>query len=144
MGIWRTPFLSGRFHGCRPTYEHIRDVPRYPHFSVWSALIHLILIWTSFQSPNFWSGVPDPCPQVTGQFWGIVHLEPLGVYTPSNFEENLLQDLGVICCHVFLRDICMLYTAQKCSSDPLLVMGWNQDFGVISGFSQHPMYRNPE
>ena len=121
------PFLSGRFHGCRPTYEHIRDVQRYPHFSVWSALIHLILIWTPFQSPNFWSGVPDPCPQVTGQFWGIVHLEPLGVYTPSNFEENLLQDLGGDLLSCLSSGYSHVVYSSKCSPDPLLVMGWNQD-----------------
>ena len=98
-----------------------------PHFSVWSALIHLILIWTPFQSPNFWSGVPDPCPQVTGQFWGIVHLEPLGVYAPSNFEENLLQDLGGDLLSCLSSGYSHVVYSSKCSPDPLLVMGWNQD-----------------
>ena len=56
--------------GCIQAMKHTRNVQTYPHYSVWSALIHLIRIWTPFPITQFlkWRAWPMPAlPHVTGQ-----------------------------------------------------------------------------
>ena len=123
----------------------------YPHFSVWSALIHLIITWTPFPITQFLKWGVWLCPQVTAQVWGIVHLEPLGglgVYIPPNFDKHPWQDLrtplGVICFAMSFIGIYTCCISSKCSPDPPTCNWLESRFSETHEFSQLPLtYRNP-
>ena len=87
IGIWHTPifvWLAARLYTYK---QYTSDVHTCPHFSVWSALLHLTLIWTPFLITQFlrWGVWP-----ITGQVMGLLRTSRgIHVYTNPRFDGHL-------------------------------------------------------